>query len=42
MLYTHITELIGNTPLLRIDPAVHRLPNVEIYAKLETYNPSAR
>ncbi len=39
MLYTHITELIGNTPLLRIDPAVHQLPNVEIYAKLETYNP---
>src|SRR5581483_8818272 len=39
MLYNHITELIGNTPLLRIDPAAHRLPNVEIYAKLETYNP---
>lgn len=39
MLYNHITELIGNTPLLRIDPAVHQLPNVEIYAKLETYNP---
>ncbi|HEY4383071.1 MAG TPA: pyridoxal-phosphate dependent enzyme [Ktedonobacteraceae bacterium] len=39
MLYQHITELIGNTPLLRIDPAVHQLPNVEVYAKLETYNP---
>src|SRR5436305_5801731 len=39
MLYNHITELIGNTPLLRIDPAVHQLANVEVYAKLETYNP---
>lgn len=39
MLYNHITELIGNTPLLRIDPAVHQLLNVELYAKLETYNP---
>jgi cysteine synthase/rhodanese-related sulfurtransferase len=39
MLYTHITELIGNTPLLRIDPAMHQLANVELYAKLETYNP---
>ncbi len=39
MLYTHITELIGNTPLLRLDPAVHHVPNTEIYAKLETYNP---
>jgi cysteine synthase/rhodanese-related sulfurtransferase len=39
MLYNHITELIGNTPLLRIDPAVHKMPNVELYAKLETYNP---
>jgi cysteine synthase B len=39
MLYNHITELIGNTPLLRIDPAVHQLINVELYAKLETYNP---
>jgi cysteine synthase/rhodanese-related sulfurtransferase len=39
MLYNHITELIGNTPLLRIDSAVHGLNNVELYAKLETYNP---
>lgn len=39
MLYTHITELIGNTPLLRIDPAVHQLANVELYAKLEHLNP---
>lgn len=39
MLYNSITELIGNTPVLRIDPAVHQVPNAEIYAKLETYNP---
>jgi cysteine synthase len=39
MLYTHIAELIGNTPVLRIDPAVHQLANVELYAKLEHLNP---
>ncbi|QLY34637.1 pyridoxal-phosphate dependent enzyme [Nocardia huaxiensis] len=39
MRYDHITELIGNTPLLRLDPAVHGLPHVELYAKLESYNP---
>ncbi|MEV6067545.1 pyridoxal-phosphate dependent enzyme [Nocardia sp. NPDC052001] len=39
MRYDHITELIGNTPLLRLDPVVHGLGNVELYAKLEFYNP---
>ncbi|MQY20812.1 pyridoxal-phosphate dependent enzyme [Nocardia macrotermitis] len=39
MRYDHITELIGNTPLLRLDPAVHGLENVELYAKLESCNP---
>ncbi|MET7772144.1 pyridoxal-phosphate dependent enzyme [Nocardia sp. NPDC005366] len=39
MRYDHITELIGNTPLLRLDPAVHGLEKVELYAKLESYNP---
>lgn len=39
MLYTHITQIIGNTPLLQIDPAVHQLANVELYAKLEHLNP---
>ncbi|MEV0296871.1 pyridoxal-phosphate dependent enzyme [Nocardia sp. NPDC050710] len=39
MRYDHITELIGNTPLLRLDPAVHGLDKVELYAKLESYNP---
>ncbi|WP_040808240.1 pyridoxal-phosphate dependent enzyme [Nocardia concava] len=39
MRYDHITELIGNTPLLRLDPAVHGLAHVELYAKLESCNP---
>ncbi|MFE3542872.1 pyridoxal-phosphate dependent enzyme [Nocardia sp. NPDC059177] len=39
MIYSHITELIGDTPLLRLDPAVHGLPGVELYAKLESHNP---
>ncbi|MBB5916335.1 cysteine synthase B [Nocardia transvalensis] len=39
MRYDHITDLIGNTPLLRLDPAVHGLANVELYAKLESCNP---
>lgn len=39
MIAESITELIGNTPLLRIDPAVHGLRNVNLYAKLEHLNP---
>ncbi len=39
MRYNHITELIGNTPVLKIDPAVHGLKNIELYAKLENMNP---
>ncbi|MGV9677837.1 pyridoxal-phosphate dependent enzyme [Nocardia sp. NPDC003482] len=39
MRYDHITELIGDTPLLRLDPAVHGLADVELYAKLEFFNP---
>jgi len=39
MIYKHITELIGNTPLLKIDSSVHGLKNIELYAKLEFYNP---
>jgi cysteine synthase/rhodanese-related sulfurtransferase len=34
-----ITEAIGNTPLVRIDPAVHGLANIDLYAKLELLNP---
>ncbi len=39
MLVKHISELIGNTPLLEIDPAVHGLKNIDLYAKLEMLNP---
>lgn len=39
MVYSHITELIGNTPILKIDSNVHGLKNVDLYAKLEYYNP---
>lgn len=39
MIYQHITELIGNTPLLKIDPSVHGLEHIDLYAKLEFYNP---
>jgi cysteine synthase/rhodanese-related sulfurtransferase len=39
MLYSHITELIGNTPTLLLDPAKHGLKNIEVYAKLEYFNP---
>ncbi len=39
MIYNQITELIGNTPLLRIDPRIHGLKNIDLYAKLEYLNP---
>ena len=39
MLYSDITELIGNTPLLRLDPGKHGIDGVELYAKLEFCNP---
>lgn len=39
MVYKHITELIGNTPILEIDPKVHGLKNIQLYAKLEYFNP---
>ncbi|GAA2079229.1 hypothetical protein GCM10009801_36630 [Streptomyces albiaxialis] len=34
-----ITDAIGNTPLLRIDPDVHGLRHIDLYAKLEMLNP---
>lgn len=37
--YDSITEAIGNTPLVRIDPAVHGLTHIDLYAKLELLNP---
>ena len=39
MIVNSITELIGNTPLLKIQPDVHRLQNIDLYAKLEMNNP---
>ena len=39
MIANHITDLIGNTPLLKIDPRVHGLKNIDLYAKLEMMNP---
>ncbi|KPC59237.1 pyridoxal-phosphate dependent enzyme [Streptomyces chattanoogensis] len=39
MRYDSITDAIGNTPLIRIDPAVHGLRNIDLYAKLEMLNP---
>ncbi len=39
MIIDDITELIGETPLLRLDPDRHGLPGVDLYAKLESANP---
>jgi cysteine synthase B len=35
---SHVFELIGNTPMVRIN-RITPTPHVEIYAKLEGYNP---
>ncbi len=39
MIVEKIEELIGNTPLLKIPEAVHKIPNLNLYAKLEYMNP---
>ncbi len=39
MLIKSVTALIGQTPLLEIDPKVHGLKNINLYAKLEHLNP---
>ncbi|MEU7281040.1 pyridoxal-phosphate dependent enzyme [Streptomyces sp. NPDC045431] len=39
MRYESITDAIGDTPLVRIDPAVHGLRSIDLYAKLEMMNP---
>ncbi|MFK0121426.1 pyridoxal-phosphate dependent enzyme, partial [Streptomyces sp. NPDC090994] len=39
MRYDSITDAIGNTPLVRIDPAVHGLRHIDLFAKLEMLNP---
>ena len=37
--YDEITELIGDTPIVKIDQEFTGLENIEVYAKLEYYNP---
>ncbi|MBM2617063.1 pyridoxal-phosphate dependent enzyme [Actinoplanes sp. LDG1-06] len=39
MRFDDMTEAIGNTPLVRIDPAVHGLRQIDLYAKMELLNP---
>lgn len=39
MIIQQITELIGNTPLLHIDPRVHGIDGLTLYMKLECFNP---
>jgi S-sulfo-L-cysteine synthase (O-acetyl-L-serine-dependent) len=39
MIVEAMTDLIGNTPLLKLDPAVTGLKNIDVYAKLEMMNP---
>lgn len=39
MLVHKATDLIGDTPLLKLSPEIHGLKNVELYAKLELLNP---
>src|SRR5437899_8717109 len=34
-----ITQLVGNTPLLRVRVFEREFPNVEVYAKAEWFNP---
>ena len=39
MIVERMTDLIGNTPMLKLDPAVTGLKNIDLYAKLEMMNP---
>ncbi|GAA4964442.1 pyridoxal-phosphate dependent enzyme [Actinoplanes utahensis] len=39
MRFDHVTDVIGDTPLVRIDAAVHGLNNIDLYAKMELFNP---
>lgn len=38
-MYNNILETIGNTPLVKINKIINK-PNVEVYAKVEGFNPS--
>lgn len=39
MIIDKMTDLIGNTPLIKIDPEVTGLKNIDLYGKLEMLNP---
>jgi cysteine synthase/rhodanese-related sulfurtransferase len=39
MRFDAMTDAIGNTPLVRIDPSVHGLRHIDLYAKMEMLNP---
>lgn len=39
MKYDSITDVIGDTPLVRVAPEVHGLRNIDLYAKMEMLNP---
>ncbi|MCM6775360.1 pyridoxal-phosphate dependent enzyme [Nocardia sp. CDC159] len=39
MKYESILDVVGDTPLVRIAPEVHRLRHIDLYAKLEMLNP---
>ncbi|MCL9971855.1 MAG: pyridoxal-phosphate dependent enzyme [Candidatus Pacebacteria bacterium] len=39
MIYTHIVDTIGNTPLLEVPQSVTGFKNIKLYAKLENQNP---
>ena len=39
MRFEAMTDVIGNTPLVRIDPEVHGLRHIDLYAKMELLSP---
>lgn len=39
MIYNSTEELVGNTPLVKINHHIHGLKNIDMYAKLEYLNP---
>lgn len=39
MIINAIEDAIGNTPIMKLDPAKHGLKNIDLYAKLDLLNP---
>lgn len=39
MVYDSVLDLIGNTPIIRIDKKITGLKNIELYCKCELFNP---